>query len=342
MTVARITRRNLVKGAAATALAVPAAASAAEPARVKELERRLRTRYVTNEGVRLHYEIAGSGPLVLFAHGFPGWWWTWRHPMAALVDRYTVAALDMRGYNLSDKPTGVGQYTVAKLIGDLRAVIQHTGAERATVVGHDWGGGTAWGLALASPELVQRLVAVNIPHPWALARELHSNPRQQVASRYAQVLRRPDAASQPLPEQFAALLPGQTHFTPEVLALILSQRDLLDYPQHLAAMRRTSIQGALDYYAANWAAEPYPDPGPPFQIDVPTLVIFGREDPFLLADGLDGTWDLVKPSLRMDVIAGAQHFVQNDARDTFIRTLAEWLHRTDRHTARARGKTAAA
>ena len=330
-----LTRRRLLRdaGIGATALAVsPGVAAAAAPdaragvseRQVAELERRLRSRYASNNGVRLHYEIAGKGPLVLFVHGFPGWWWTWRHPMAALVGEHTVAAMDLRGYNLSDKPAGPDRYRIADLVADVRAEIAHTGHRRATVVGHDWGGAISWALAITAPAVVERLVILNIPHPSALARELHDNPRQQQASGYAQAFRRPGAAGMPLPPQF-----GGGTLTPELVAALLARPGSQEYPRHLAAMRRTSLQAALNYYAANYPAQPYAAPGPALpKIKAPTLVIYGREDPFVLVDGLDGTWNYVERPVQIDVIPGAGHFVQDDARATFIATLEEWLART--------------
>jgi pimeloyl-ACP methyl ester carboxylesterase len=186
---ARITRRGALTGAGFAALAPIAyrpqtavAARRREPLPATALERHLQSRFATNGPVRLHYAIAGSGPLILFVHGFPAWWWTWRDIMAPLVDRFTVAAMDTRGYNLSDKPRGVENYEPLALAGDLRAVIEHTGHRSATVVGHDWGGALSWLLAIISPQVVDRLVILNMPHPSELAWQLASNPRQRGAA----------------------------------------------------------------------------------------------------------------------------------------------------------------
>lgn len=318
---AGLSRRRLLQeaglGAGALALGTSAASAGAAAVTDRDLaafERRLRSRYAANRGVRLHYAIAGRGPLVLFVHGFPGWWWTWRHQMAAVAANHTVAAMDLRGYNLSGQPAGVAGYGIRDLAADVRAVIAHAGHRRATVVGHDWGGAIAWVLAITAPSVVERLVILNAPHPSALARELYTNPRQQRASAYAQAFRRPNAASRLTAESVAALLapPG----SPE-------------YPRHVAAMRRTSLQSALNYYAANYPAEPYAAPGAALpRVASPTLVLFGREDPFVLVDVLGGTWDYVDRSLEIDVIPGAGHFVQNDARARVNSRLREWLART--------------
>jgi epoxide hydrolase 4 len=312
-----LSRRRLLQeaglgaGALALGTGVATAAAAASDGDLAAFERRLRSRFAANRGVRLHYAIAGKGPLVLFVHGFPGWWWTWRHQMAAVAANHTVAAMDLRGYNLSDQPAGVASYGILDLAADVRAVIAHAGHRRATVVGHDWGGGIAWTLAITAPSVVERLVILNAPHPSALARELYANPRQQRASGYAQNFRRPNAASR---------------LTPESVAALLARPGSKEYPRHLAAMRRTNLQSALNYYAANYPAEPYAAPGGALpRVKAPTLVIYGREDPFVLVDVLGGTWDYVDRPLEIDVIPGAGHFVQNDARDRVNDRLAGWL-----------------
>src|SRR5829696_83120 len=102
-------------------------------------------RWVDVHGLRLHCVEAGAGPLVLLLHGFPEFWYAWRHQIPALAAAgYRVVAPDMRGYNTSAKPPGVGNYTIDKLVGDVRGLVRHLGEERATVVGHDWGGAVAW------------------------------------------------------------------------------------------------------------------------------------------------------------------------------------------------------
>jgi pimeloyl-ACP methyl ester carboxylesterase len=326
-----VTRRAALRGlgsAAGIAALAPGAAIGSERVQrslsVKALDRRLRSRYARNGRVRLHYEIAGRGPLILFVHGFPGWWWTWRHVMAPLAGRFTVAAMDTRGYNQSDKPAGVANYDPVTLAGDLGAVIKHAGHRSATVVGHDWGGALAWVLGFIQPRLVDRLVILNIPHPWALAHQLAVDPTQRAASRYAREFQRPDALQHPFPEQL-----GGGPFTAETVARILAPVGSPDYPRHLKAMRRTSLQAALNYYRAGYPAEPYVDPAvDPPKVQAPTLVIYGRDDPVLLVDGLNRTWDFVARSVEIRVIPHAGHFVHNDALPTVNQAIGEWLERT--------------
>ena len=102
---------------------------------------RVKDGYAVSEGgVKIHYATLGSGPLVVMIHGFPDFWYTWRHQMAALSETFQVVAIDQRGYNLSDKPKGVESYDMRLLVADVAAVIRHLGRDKATIVGHDWGG----------------------------------------------------------------------------------------------------------------------------------------------------------------------------------------------------------
>src|SRR2546426_1391520 len=107
-------------------------------------------RTVETNGIRIHVAEQGTGPLVILCHGFPEFWYSWRHQLAALAAAgFRAVAPDLRGYNLSEKPAGVRAYGIDVLVADVAELITHLGAERAAVVGHDWGGGIARGAALA-------------------------------------------------------------------------------------------------------------------------------------------------------------------------------------------------
>src|SRR5215469_10320740 len=150
--------------------------------------------YAEVNGIRLHYAAEGQGPLMLFLHGFPEFWYAWKDQLAEFGRDHLAVAPDMRGYNLSDKPADVEQYAVPHLVEDVRALASAlNGGQRFTLVGHDWGGVVAWAFALAHPELLERLVIVNAPHPAIFQRELRGNPEQQLASRYMLLFREPRA-----------------------------------------------------------------------------------------------------------------------------------------------------
>src|SRR5947208_14340575 len=140
---------------------------------------------VSDGGVKIHYASLGEGPLVVMIHGFPDFWYSWRKQMDALSDRYQVVAIDQRGYNLSDKPKGVENYDMRLLVGDVAAVIKQLGKDKATIVGHDWGGAVAWQFAIFQPQMTERPISLNLPHPNGLGRELRTNKDQIANSEYA-------------------------------------------------------------------------------------------------------------------------------------------------------------
>jgi epoxide hydrolase 4 len=135
-------------------------------------------------GIRLHYVEAGSGPLALLLHGFPEFWYTWRRQIPALARAgFRVIAPDLRGYNQSDKPAGVRPYQVSLVANDVASLICHADAAPAKIVGHDWGGSVAWQVAMRHPQIVQKLVVLNAPHPVAFQRGL-ARPSQLLKSWY--------------------------------------------------------------------------------------------------------------------------------------------------------------
>src|SRR4029453_11043505 len=141
-------------------------------------------RWIEVGGLRLHCVEAGTGPLVVLLHGFPEFWYAWRHQLPALADAgYRVVAPDLPGYHTSDKPPRVRDYRPRLLAQEVADLILALGADSATVAGHDWGGALAWLLAMHHPERVQRLVVLNAPHPIRFLKGLTS-PRQLRRSWY--------------------------------------------------------------------------------------------------------------------------------------------------------------
>ena len=114
--------------------------------------------FIETNGINLHYVTQGVGPLMLMLHGFPEFWYSWRHQIPELAFDYKVVALDLRGYNESDKPIEQKSYAIAELIKDVEGVIKGLGYESCVLVGHDWGGAIAWNFAYAYPEMVDKLI----------------------------------------------------------------------------------------------------------------------------------------------------------------------------------------
>src|SRR5258708_34991711 len=121
-------------------------------------------RFVTTNGIRMHYVEAGRGPLVVLCHGFPETWYSWRHQIGALADAgFRAVAPDQRGYGGSDRPAAIDQYTIFHLVGDVVSLIRALGENEAVIVGHDWGSMVASNAALLRPDAVRGLVALSIP-----------------------------------------------------------------------------------------------------------------------------------------------------------------------------------
>jgi epoxide hydrolase 4 len=265
--------------------------------------------FAVNGGVRIHYAATGSGPLIVFLHGFPDHWLGWWQVMAGLQDGYRVVALDLRGYNLSDKPDAASSYAIENLVGDVRAVICAEGSSSAIVVGHDWGGFVAWHAAMDAPEVVNGLVVLNMPHPWAIARELAQNPRQQKASEYVRFFKNPGA---------------HRLFPPERLSTWVA--DPVYRKRHDKAMAASSLDAMFNYYRFNWPAEPYAARADmPPKVQVPTLLFHGLQDPYALPAGLNGVWEWVDHEVEILAIPGAGHFLQHEHAGRVAERLREWL-----------------
>jgi len=281
---------------------------------------RVEHHFVDSDGVGIHYVSLGEGPLVVMIHGFPDYWYTWRHQMAALAHDHRVVAMDQRGYNRSDHPEGTEQYAMSNLVRDVIAVIRDAGEERATVVGHDWGAAVAWQLAMRFPEVVERLVILSVPHPAGFSRELSSNEEQVADSRYARDFQAPDS-HEPL--------------TAEGLASWVSEP--LARARYVEAFRRSSFVAMMDYYRANYPSATPTDAGAKAQpasavsyprVKCPVLVLHGLLDRALHAAGHNGTWDWVDGDTTLVVFPKAGHFVQHDEARKVTDTMVDWLSRT--------------
>lgn len=275
--------------------------------------------YADSNGVKIHYVSAGDGPLVVFIHGFPDFWYSWRHQMAGLADRFRVVAMDQRGYNQSDKPAGIESYDMALLVADVAAVIRDAGADRATVVGHDWGGAVAWQFAFNLPQMTERLVILNLPHPRGMMREMARNPEQRADSAYA---RRFQEGS---PDDPDILFGGP--MTAERLAGWVA--DDAARARYVEAFRRSDFAAMLSYYKRNYPRLPAHGSAPAApetpRLAMPVLMFHGLEDRALHSDALSLTWDWIDADLTLVTVPGAGHFVQQDAAELVTDTLRWWL-----------------
>ena len=264
--------------------------------------------YAQSGDVKIHYVTKGEGPLLVMIHGFPDYWYTWREQIPALSEHFQVVAMDQRGYNLSGKPEGLARYQMEELVQDVEAVIKHFGKKKAIVVGHDWGGAVAWSFATAKPQMIDHLVILNLPHFNGLQRELANNPEQRRASAYAREFQKQDAASR---------------LTAEGLTFWI--KDSEAKAKYLEAFKRSSFEGMLNYYKANYPRPPYDETPEMPPVDCSVLMIHGLKDTALLPGALNDTWKWVKRDLTMVTLPEAGHFVQQDAGPKVTQTLLTWL-----------------
>ncbi len=274
--------------------------------------------HADSSGVKIHYATAGEGPLVVMIHGFPDYWYSWRDQMETLKSDFQVVAIDQRGYNKSGQPQGVDNYGMQHLVSDVAAVIRHLGREKATIVGHDWGGAVAWQFAFALPQMTERLIVLNLPHPAGMGRELANNAEQRANSDYARKFQEGS------PEDPDILFGG-----PMTAANLAGWvRDEEARKHYVAAFERSDFAGMLNYYKANYPTPPPPgSPAPPAppKLPMPVLMFHGLQDTALHSDGLNNTWDWIDADLTIVTAPEAGHFVQQDAADLVSTTMKWWL-----------------
>lgn len=273
--------------------------------------------YADNDGVKIHYATVGKGPLVVMIHGFPDFWYSWRHQMNGLKDHYQLVAIDQRGYNKSDKPRGEENYHMRYLVSDVAAVIKHFGQSSATIVGHDWGGIVSWQFAFALPEMVDKLVILNLPHPNGMAREFANNREQQTNTSYARKFINGSSSD---PDIF---------FGGPMTAQTLSGwvKDPAARKHYVDAFSQSSFDGMLSYYKQNFPSgdADISKRAPAPRLSMPLLIFHGLKDKALHSDGLNNTWDWIDADTTIVTAPEASHFVQQDAADLVTSTLKWWL-----------------
>ncbi len=278
--------------------------------------------YLDTNGIQLHYVAKGEGSLMLFLHGFPEFWYSWRHQIGAFGSDYKAVALDLRGYNDSDKPKEKSAYTLAELLKDIEGTIRALGYERCILVGHDWGGAIAWSFAYAYPDMLERLIVLNIPHPAKFAQGLRT-PQQLLRSWYIGLFQLPV-----LPElllsagNYAAIRSAfrdqavnPNAFTEEDLDQLVT-----------AAAKPGALTSMLNYYrnlssSGGLLNRQYD------VLAVPTLMIWGENDTALRKELTYGTHQYVR-DLTIRYIPNCSHWVQQEQPNTVNRMISSWLEQS--------------
>ncbi len=264
--------------------------------------------YIQNEDVKIHYVTKGEGPVMIFLHGFPDFWFTWKYQMEALSKDYKVVGMDLRAYNHSEGPEGAENYQMRKLMSDLVALIDHLSDEPVTLVANDWGGAIAWLVTTFYPAKVKYLIACNIPNPTVLSNHLKESPR---TGTYTEAFKGEEAVK---------------NWTPEKLLGLSGAKGTDLETEYLNAFKRSNIKGMLNYYNAS-----YPKSGgssaaaTPNPVNCPVLMIHGLKDTAFPPASLNNHWELVPKGLTIKTIPDVGHFVQRAAPEKVLKYIKDWL-----------------
>jgi pimeloyl-ACP methyl ester carboxylesterase len=276
---------------------------------------------IRTNGISLHVVTDGpeKGPLVLMLHGFPEFWYSWRHQIPFFAERgFRVWAPDLRGYNESDKPHGVAAYGITEVAKDVLGLMDAAGREKVYLVGHDWGAVIAWCIAMTYPERLHKLAVLNVPHPIVMERTMRTSLRQLRKSWY--------------------ILFFQLPFVPEIAFKRGGGREMAE------SMRRTARRGAfsdedLQKYREAWAKpgavtgmlnwyrgmmRARPETPENIRIKVPTLLIWGARDVALGREMAQPSIDLCDDG-RLVFLEEATHWVQNDEPARVNQLLGDFL-----------------
>ncbi len=278
--------------------------------------------FVTVNDIRLHYVTQGEGKLLILLHGFPEFWYSWRHQIPALSEHFKAVVPDLRGYNESDKPRGVAKYQIDALTADVMALIRSFGQEQAIIIGHDWGGGIAWAFAADYPQATERLVVMNCPHPAAFQKNLKGNFRQLRRSWYIFFFQ-----IRWLPEWLAGL--NTPRFVEKMFRGMAIRKEAFpddDLQRYVEAINKPGmLTAAINYYRAAFRERFKHGERQFAQITCPTRLIWGEADTAL---GKELTYNM-EPYFtdRFDIkyIPDCSHWVQQEQPELVNQYILEFL-----------------
>lgn len=277
------------------------------------------SQYIDVNGLTLHVKVAGNddGKLVILLHGFPEFWYGWRHQMDVLRDAgYKVVVPDQRGYNDSGKPEGPGEYHIDKLRDDVIGIINYFNAQKAVLIGHDWGGAVAWHVAGTHPDKVDKIIPINMPNPAVIPDVMKRHPTQILRSIYILFFQVPR-----LPEE---LLSMNHHL---ILKQALTQTSNADTFSHVelneylnAWAKENALTSMLNWYRGAPGSMSVFNK----KVEVPVKMIWGVKDQFLSRKLAEESFDLVD-SGSIIWIENATHWVIHEQPDMVNRHLLRFL-----------------
>jgi pimeloyl-ACP methyl ester carboxylesterase len=291
----------------------------------------IRHGYAAANELKLHYAASGQedAPLVLFLHGYPEFWYAWRHQLEGLADAWHCVAPDLPGYNLSSKSQEVARYRTKRLVDDVADFAgQFIRKQRFTLVAHDWGGALAWAFVIRYPQMLDRLVVLNAVHPGAFQREIARNPAQAKASQYIHDIRAEGSEARFAANDYALLwrslekTAAAGHLTPADRAAFIE-----------AWSKPGALTGMFNWYramrldppkpgAAAATADLYDDAA--LTVRVPTRVLWGLQDEALLPGCVEGL-DRWVPDLEVRTVPDAGHWIVYEKPALVTESLRHWL-----------------
>ena len=281
----------------------------------------LRERFIETNGISLHVMESGpkDGPLVMFLHGFPEFWYAWRKQIGYFVDKgYLVVTPDQRGYNLSDKPEGIAAYKIDELAKDIIGLIDAYGRDKIFLVGHDWGASVSWWVALKYPERIKKLVIMNVPHPKVMAKNLFGNPRQMQRSWYIFYFQLPGVV-----EKFASA--GNYEWPVQILAKSSNKGAFT--VQELEEYRKAFAQPRAFSAMVNWYRALIQVPSEPpmsYDIKMPMIFLWGMKDIALLHEMADESMVYCKQG-KLTKFAEATHWIQHEEAEKVNKVLEDFF-----------------
>lgn len=270
-------------------------------------------------GIKLHVVTAGDpgGPPLLMLHGFPEFWYSWRHQVDALVTAgFYLVMPDQRGYNRSDKPKDVKAYSLDLLADDILGLMDHIGVLRGNIVAHDWGGGAAWWAMNRNPERFERALLLNIPHHSVFSRTLKTSQSQRRKSRYMAFFQLKPIADWAVSAFNFRLLSGWAF----AHSPAFDREDLRHY--HRAWSQPGAIPAMLNWYRAVRSARPQRLESS--QIHVKTRLMWGTADRALGVEMAQPSIELCDDG-ELILVEGASHWVQHEAPDVVNRAIIDFF-----------------
>ncbi len=297
----------------------------------------IRHKYLTVGDLTIHYAASGdpAAPMMLMLHGFPEYWAAWAELLPVFGAHFHAIAPDQRGYNLTDKPSGIDAYQTKHLIADMAGLIDRLSSDRPiTLVGHDWGASVAYGLAIRHPSRVERLVIINGVHPGPFQEALLRDPDQIAASQYFHYLRDPKAEERLSADDYDKMFDLFSHFS-DMDWMTADQRQ----GYHEAWSRPGALTAMLNWYRATPIEVPQkgdtrPDQANPLgdtdnlRITMPHLLIFGTRDPALRPASIAGL-DAYCDDLRIRRIDDADHWIIHQKPELIIREILHFCRIED-------------